>query len=162
MSISAVFPSAQHLLLSVQHEVNQFESAADRSPALAQSISGHLDALQRQLTDMESLVALEGARREMWRSRVRGMSEEVGQLSATFTRVQQSLLRKAREEDIRSQLMGGARRRVDTNVSRTQARTASTARRGSTTVPSLPLSLAPAHLPLLPVRPVSGDRRAES
>ena len=117
MSISGVFPSAQHVLLTVQHEVNQYESCADRSPALAESISGHLDALLRQLTEMEALVALEGPRREMWRSRVRAMSEEVGQLRATFSRVQQSQQRKAQEDSVRSQLMGGARRRVDTNVS---------------------------------------------
>jgi hypothetical protein len=123
MSISAVFPSAQHLLLTLQHEVNQFESNVDRSPALVDSITVHLDGLLRQVADMEGLVALEGPRREMWRSRVSAMSEECQMLRSTFTRCQQSVQRKAHEELIRTQLMGGARKRTDTNVPRTHART---------------------------------------
>ena len=115
MSISALFPDSSRLLLQLQHEVTQYESGADRSPVLVRDVDLHLTALERAVQDMESLVAQEGARKEMWRSRVRQMADECLSLRASFTRSQQAQARRQREEDVRRELLSGARRRETAN-----------------------------------------------
>jgi golgi SNAP receptor complex member 2 len=115
MSISAVFPDRQRLLLQLQHEVNQYESGVDRSDALVRDVGLHLSALSRDLADMEALVGLEGVRKEMWRSRVRQMNDECLSLRASFSRAQQTMARRRHEENVRLELMSGARRREAAN-----------------------------------------------
>ncbi|MCJ1297196.1 Golgi SNAP receptor complex member 2 [Xylographa carneopallida] len=114
MSISALFPDAQRALLRLQHDVSAYESAVDRSASMERSIDSTLASLLRLVQDMESLCSSEHpARREMWRTRIRAMSDEVLSIRAGYARVQQTQQRRQHEQAVRADLLSGAQRRRD-------------------------------------------------
>ena len=97
--------------------MSQYESGSDRSPATEQSIDATLSSLLRLIQDMESLSSSEHpARREMWRSRVRGMSDELLSIRAAYTRSQLAGQRRQHEAAVRADLLSGAQRRRDSNL----------------------------------------------
>ena len=118
MSISSLFPDAQRTLLRLQHDVSQYESSSDRSAGMERSIDATLSSLLRLIQDMESLSSSEHpARREMWRSRVRAMSDEVMSIRAAYTRTQLAQQRRQHEAAVRADLLSGAQRRRDSDMS---------------------------------------------
>ena len=114
MSISSLFPEAQRTLLRLQHDVSLYENNTDRSPTMEHAIDTTLSALLRCIQDMESLSSSEHpARREMWRSRIRAMSDELLSLRAAHTRTQLAQQRRQHEATVRAELLSGAQRRRD-------------------------------------------------
>lgn len=76
-------------LITAKRQLADYESGVNTSQQSELSIHGTLDSLTRSCVEMETSANMEGARREMWKQRVRGLADEVYQLRTAFTRAQQ-------------------------------------------------------------------------
>lgn len=140
-AISSLFPESQRLLLLLQNKLEAYESLsnATSTAALATSpfvqsktssnnnddtfalltatereISHLISQLSLNVREMESMVNMEGSRREMWKSRIQSMSDQAALIRSSFIRTQQRL-QNQRANETRNALFNG-----HANVSRFQ------------------------------------------
>lgn len=111
-SISSLFPVAQRSVLQVQSQLSAYESGANTSQQAELSIHQTLESLSRSVAEMELASNNEGARRDMWKQRIRALADEAHVLRTAFTRAQRtnphsSYSQQAEAAAIRSQLFEG-------------------------------------------------------
>jgi len=111
-SISALFPQAQRQVFTLQQQLSSYESGASLSHSAELAIQHGLDSLARSCGEMELAANKEGARREMWKQRIRGLQDEVHMMRASFTRAQQSnphsaMNQAAASQAVRDELFAG-------------------------------------------------------
>ena len=111
-SISSLFPASQRVVLQVQQQLGEYESGANTSHQVELSIHASLESLGRSVAEMDLAANNEGARRDMWKQRVRAMADELHVLRTAFTRAQKhnphsSYSQQAEAAAVRSALFSG-------------------------------------------------------
>lgn len=113
-SLSTLFPEVQRQLLMLQNEFGMFESGADRSPGINQSIQSNLQSINQSIYQLEQLVSMEGSnRRDIWKQKVSSIQSQALALTQSYYRINQSIKQAEQAREIREQLLESNNRSVD-------------------------------------------------
>jgi len=114
MALDAHHAAARKILLAVHRDLEQLETGRDVSLEIQSQISQHLNALARELHELELLLPGEGAsRRSVWRRKIVELQEESASQRAALARFTTVARQQQREAEERSALLERRRQNGD-------------------------------------------------
>jgi len=114
MALEAHHAAARKIVLAVHRDLEQLETGRDVSLELQSQISQHLNALARELHELERLLPNEGAsRRSVWRRKIVELQEESASQRAALARFTTVARQQQREAEERSALFDRRRQNGD-------------------------------------------------
>ena len=128
-ALEAHHAAARKIVLTVYQALEQLESGQDTSLELQSSVCAQLNALARELQDMEEQLESEGAeRRNLWRRRVTELQDTVRSQRAALSKFMGRASSLQREREARDELLGVRVPRASAHGRRTPSRAATRAR----------------------------------
>ena len=114
MALEAHHAAARKIVLAVHRDLEQLETGRDVSLNIQSQISQHLNALARELHELERLLPTEGAaRRSVWRRKIVELQEESASQRAALARFTSIARQRQREAEERSALFERRRENGD-------------------------------------------------
>lgn len=106
MALEAHHAAARKIGLKVDSDLEQLETGKNVSLELQSQISQHLNALKRELHELERLLPGEGVqRRSVWRRKIVELQEQATSQGQALARFTSGARQKQREEEERSALL---------------------------------------------------------
>lgn len=106
--IEELYPRAERLGHEIDVQLEALESGSDRSDTMRNAVARNINRLSQDVAQLEAAAArIVGAKRGLWRSRVRVLTDKASSLRSSLERFLGGEFRRSQEQKAREDLFAG-------------------------------------------------------